>query len=645
MKFYSIIIAGLSLCVFFSTGENKKKLPNVSAKAVTEAYLQDFILFQKEIDELVALTSKSQIHSDLFEIKKQIKQTRYAYKRVEFIFDYFQPKYNYQFINGGPLPKVAHENADVDVIPPNGLQTLDEIIYSKDVETQLQEILELAKQLNESIDFIASNHLPSQMTDRQIIEATRTGVIRVFTLGLTGFDTPGSANAIEEAKVSMNAMEVAFLNFEKNTKQKALNKFLEIKSLFQEAQQLLESNSDFDFFDRMNFLTKIINPIYKELYHFQQLNDIPSEQLKTHAQNYSTENLFEEDFINTNLLSEFSYMPLDDANRIELGKILFFDPILSKDLKMSCASCHDPNKAFTDHLPKSKTSIEGIFTKRNSMTLIDAGYTSRFFWDMRDFNLEKQVAHVVNDSLEFNINFYEISARLNQSATYVQLFEKAYKGVGKKRINRRSISNAIAAYVNSLKSFNSPFDQYARGEVDHISKDAINGFNLFMGKAACGTCHFAPIFNGTVPPYYIEAESEVLGMTLGLDTIHPQKDLDGGRLLNDLARDEYPHFLNSMKTVTIRNIELTAPYMHNGLFATLDEVVEFYNQGGGVGMGLEYEYPTLSSAPLNLSKKEKRDIITFMNTLTDTTGLTHQNIIFPEFENHSSWNQRNLKNK
>ena len=154
MKFYSIIAIGLSLCLFFSESKNNENHQNSNLKAVTETYIQDFTLFQKEVDELVLISSKPKIHSDLPLIKNQIQQTRYAYKRVEFLFDYFQTKYNYQFINGGPLPKVAHENAAVDVIPPNGLQTLDEIIFSENAATQLPEILELSKQLNKALDLL-----------------------------------------------------------------------------------------------------------------------------------------------------------------------------------------------------------------------------------------------------------------------------------------------------------------------------------------------------------------------------------------------------------------------------------------------------------------------------------------------------------
>lgn len=146
-----------------------------------------------------------------------------------------------------------------------------------------------------------------------------------------------------------------------------------------------------------------------------------------------------------------------------------------------------------------------------------------------------------------------------------------------------------------------------------------------MGKGACGTCHFAPVFNGTIPPFYTDSESEVLGVTMGFDKENPIKDTDPGRMTNGLTVDTKPYYENSFKTVSVRNVALTGPYMHNGLFNTLEEVLEFYNLGGGAGMGLDIKNQTLSDVPLNLTKQEIADIITFMETLTDTSGFTAYN--------------------
>ncbi|MCB0551810.1 MAG: hypothetical protein KDD19_29865 [Phaeodactylibacter sp.] len=623
---YFLLVAGLFSALGLDAPEGKPEQDRAAQK-IAQAYADDFRVFQDEAGELAELAWEP---FGLFRLQQQLTRTRIAFKKVEYLFDYWKPHYNYLHINGAPLPKIDKENVNGDIIPPNGLQALDELLFSEEAEEEQEQVKKLAAELKASADFIAKVHLPISLSDAQAIEAMRSGIVRVFTLGLTGFDTPGSGNALPEAMASIESMEKAFLLFEDSVRPEARGIFQEVKKRFRITYHLLAANSDFDSFGRLDFLKQAVNPLYEKLLDFQVRNGIPTGPFKTHAQNYEARNLFDEDFLDTYFYSELSYLPLDNPVTIALGKTLFYDPILSGNGELSCASCHDPAKAFADGLPRSKTHVPGKFTKRNSPTLIDATYASRYFWDMREITLERQVAHVVNDTLEFNTNFYEIADRLRQSPTYVRLFEEAYGGIGKEDIYSRSISNALAAYVNSLTSFNSEFDRYVRNEIPDYPEAAARGFDLFMGKATCGTCHFAPVFNGSVPPFYTETESEVLGVTLGFDTLHPQFDPDPGRAENGIRKDARPHYLNSFKTVSVRNAALTAPYMHNGSFQTLEEVMEFYNRGGGAGMGLDIPHQTLPPDPLGLTEREKADILAFMHTLTDTSGLMVDRVVLPE---------------
>ncbi len=580
-------------------------------------YLNNFRVFQQVVSILEETAAKTTTKEQVPNLQNQLTKTRLAYKRIEFIFDYYESSYNYMKVNGGPLPKVDKENALVDIVAPNGLQTLDELIYSDQPFQEIEGIRKLSSDLVTDIDFIAQSHPTFNLGEKQLIEAIRTGLIRVFTLGVTGFDTPGSGNGLLEAETSFQAMHQAFLFFDGHHEPEAKKAFCTTDKLFKKAAKVFQKNKDFDTFDRMSFLKEIINPLYKSMLHFRVDNGVNADRFRYHAHNYDSENVFAEDFLDRSHYSEFTYFPLEHPASIALGRALFFDPILSKNKDMACSSCHDPKKAFADGLPKSATNQSGHYTKRNSPTLINAAYSSRFFWDLREFNLERQVAHVVSDSMEFNISFKEITDRLNRDPNYRQQFADAYKGISKQDINSQSISNAIAAYVSSLSSFNSPFDRYVRNEEKTYSQDAIKGFNLFMGKAACGTCHFAPVFNGMVPPFYLEAESEVLGVTDGFDTLRPMLDADKGRLGNGLNFENYPHFAHSFKTVTVRNSALTAPYMHNGSFKTLEEVMEFYDLGGGVGMGLALDNQTLSADPLLLTEAEKGFIVEFLETLSE----------------------------
>jgi cytochrome c peroxidase len=196
--------------------------------------------------------------------------------------------------------------------------------------------------------------------------------------------------------------------------------------------------------------------------------------------------------------------------------------------------------------------------------------------------------------------------------------------------------------VRATKSFNSPVDQYLRGEISIIDEDVRKGFNLFMGKALCGTCHFAPTYSGLVPPSFTENESEVIGVPHDPFVRPLRLDPDLGRYENGRARDHAPHLKHSFKTPTVRNVALTAPYMHQGAYPTLASVVDFYNRGGGKGLGLTVPYQTLPFDQLNLNTQEQQALIRFMESLTDTTGLTQKPRTLPAFEHNTPWNNRTI---
>jgi cytochrome c peroxidase len=182
----------------------------------------------------------------------------------------------------------------------------------------------------------------------------------------------------------------------------------------------------------------------------------------------------------------------------------------------------------------------------------------------------------------------------------------------KKEITPYEVRNAIASYVRSLMPFTAKIDNYFQNK-STLTESEINGFNLFTGKAKCATCHFIPLFNGTIPPWYNNTESEVIGVPKYTVWKNAVVESDVGRYnLNQIEELKF-----SFKTPTVRNIEKTAPYMHNGVYNTLDEVVKFYELGGGNGIGMKLKYQTLPFDDLQLTDKEKENIILFMKTLTD----------------------------
>ena len=193
--------------------------------------------------------------------------------------------------------------------------------------------------------------------------------------------------------------------------------------------------------------------------------------------------------------------------------------------------------------------------------------------------------------------------------SYKSSFAGAFPATTKNGISSDEVTNALGSYIRSLTKLNSRFDEYMRGNEQALSTQELKGFNLFMGKAKCATCHFIPLFNGVTPPKYVASETEVLGVPVSLANSTLDPDLG---YYDVIGIDSYKY---AFKIPTIRNISKTAPYMHNGVYGTLDQVMEFYNNGGGVGLGIHLPNQTLPEENLQLTETEKADIIAFMKSL------------------------------
>lgn len=228
---------------------------------------------------------------------------------------------------------------------------------------------------------------------------------------------------------------------------------------------------------------------------------------------------------------------------------------------------------------------------------------------MRSEDLEGQSSAVITNKDEMHGNLDQIIIKIAKVPGYSRQFSAIYKT---KKIEKWQLQNALASYIRSLPKFNSRFDQFMRGSQNAMTQQERDGLNLFTGKAKCASCHFIPLFNGTVPPTYTRTEQEVLGIASDFTNRKLDDDPGRGRFHETVA------FLkHSFKTPTLRNISKTAPYMHNGGYKTLKQVMDFYNRGGGLGLGFKIENQTLPPENLNLSDAEIEKIIAFMETLTD----------------------------
>ena len=280
-------------------------------------------------------------------------------------------------------------------------------------------------------------------------------------------------------------------------------------------------------------------------------------------------------------------------DKVELGKLLFFDKRLSANDTIACASCHMPSLAFTDGQPVS-TGIHGQKGGRNAPTAINRVFSSAQFWDGRAATLEEQSVGPFTNPIEHGFKDHdELVAKVKSIAGYSPLFERAF---GSPAITTDLIGKAIASFQRTLLSGNSNYDRFTMGnEEQALSATAQNGLRVFLGKGQCLRCHFG--FNFADERYH----------NLGAGWDRKSKSFaDAGR--HDVTNK--PEDMGAFKTPTLREVAKTAPYMHDGSVATLREVIDFYDRGGIPNPQLD---PVIK--PLNLTEQEKKDLVEFMESL------------------------------
>jgi cytochrome c peroxidase len=278
--------------------------------------------------------------------------------------------------------------------------------------------------------------------------------------------------------------------------------------------------------------------------------------------------------------------------KIDLGKMLFFDKRLSGDNSMSCATCHDPEKGYSDGRKRS-IGFGGKELGRHSPTVMNIAYNGAQFWDGRAGTMEQQAMGPIEAEVEMNLPREEMVIRLNDVPEY----KKRFLGVFGEGPSLENVGRAIAAFERTIVTPNSAFDQYMRGNKQALTKQEKKGLVLFVSKAACTQCH-----NGV---NFSDSQFHVLGVP----QVGPVKE-DLGRF--EVTKNEKDK--GAFKTPSLRNVGMSAPYMHDGAFETLDEVVAFYNNGGGV-----HSNKSPKMMMLNLTKRERRDLLAFLKN-----GLTGQ---------------------
>ena len=586
----------VNLFVYFITFISCKTEPKTTYnklplnKQLEKSYLTQLTNAKIHLDSILLTndTSKAQYY---------YLKARKAFKQAEPILAYIDIN-NYNTLNAPNILKVEEEDlTNIREKKPIGFQVIEEEVYADKVD--LKTVKKHSQKTSNRLELLIQNTDISFIKEYHVLWIVRETIIRIGLTGITGFDSPVLENSLEEASLNFSTIK-QILNVYKNsfTNQDLFNDWI---TSINETTKLL--NADFNSFDRYSFLK---NSTQEQLKLWNKtVNDWGVEFPFTMAFNNDIVSLFSK---NTYNITYFSGEKEKVSNatktaKIELGKALFNDANFSKANNISCATCHLPNKGYTDGLKIAK----GV--SRNSPTLLYAALQRGFFYDKSVGNLEGQIVSVINNEKEFHSNLHEMESVINENSSYSEQFNIAYSN-GVSQFNAR---NAIATFVRTLIPFNSKFDRNMNGIENSLTVREKNGFNLFTGKAKCATCHFTPIFNGTVPVKYTETELEAIGVPAKNDTINANISPDLGRY-NVFQTENRKHFF---KTPTVRNVELTAPYMHNGVFNTLEEVIDFYNRGGGQGIGIDLPLQTLPPDPLNLTMKEQEDLVLFLKTLTD----------------------------
>jgi len=305
--------------------------------------------------------------------------------------------------------------------------------------------------------------------------------------------------------------------------------------------------------------------------------------------------------------------------RTRLGHLLFFDPVLSGANDVSCATCHHPDLGFSDgrglSMGKGGKGLGaeregGAVIKRGAPTLWNAAYNHLQFWDGRAANLEEQAKGPIADAKEMAEDPEKLISELKAIPEYVQMFDATFGGQNGSSITLDNIVKAIATFERTLTANNSPFDRYVNGDLNALTPEQKRGFNLFRsGKTRCFECHGLPTFAN--PDFKI----------VGVPDLHGQ-EADFGRF--DVTKGEGNK--RAFKVPTLRNSALNPPYMHNGRFKTLEEVIDFYAAGGGPGLGFETPHIDDKIRPYSITEQERSDLIAFLNSLTDESNLPE----FPE---------------
>jgi cytochrome c peroxidase len=441
----------------------------------------------------------------------------------------------------------------------------------------------------------------------------RLFLLNLATIYTSGFECPNTNRVIPELRQMLQSVETIYTFYSADHKSTALS--TEYLQCFREMRQFVnEQPENATLFNHFQFMRDYVNPLYQINQALIQNYHLKSKSLVDYSLNLNCKSIFSKDLYRAQN-TKGVYARITDPILLEqiktLGQTLFFDPILSGNNLRACSSCHQANQYFTDTtIRTAKHFNQSDDLPRTTPSLLNASFQHLIMHDGHINTLQEQALAVITNTAEMACSSRDLLYKIKSCKDYAQAFKQLLPFTPQEpKLSMAHITSALTYYYGSFSSALSPFDR-AMTNKKTIDSSVEHGYNVFMSKAQCGTCHFAPQFNGVKPPY-VSSEFEVLGVPT--NTSYAAISEDQGRYQVNAA----PETKHAFRTSTLRNVARTAPYMHNGVFRNLTELIDFYDAGGASGHGLKLDNQSLSKDSLKLTEAEKKDLIAFMTALTE----------------------------
>jgi len=604
----SFFVVLMIFCLSFNVRDNK---------TYNDLYSRSLAAFSQQQAALQNTIGAADLSSekDIQDIRNGIEAARLKLKNIDFWLRYFEP-IAYNKING-PLP-VEWENEVFEKFEPPYKRTGAGLYLT---EASLNEkplikdsLLSLIRQSRVAIKTFEADSITSQLnTDHHFFLANRLFLLNLAAIYTTGFECPDTSRIIPELKSMLAGTRDIYMSFNQTFPETPLTG--EYLDLFEKANAFVDAQPDqFSLFDQFDFIKDYINPLFAMNQHFINNYQVRSINFNDYTLNNNNFSIFDKSLYTSQSIKGIYSMIENDKTLDEIrhvGKLLFYDPILSGNNMRSCASCHKSQEYFTDTTQQTAFQFDHQHhLPRNTPTLINAIYNHLLMLDGKHISLQNQGKDVMTNPLEMNSHEKELIKKVMSCKEYKETFKSLLKLTPEEKdVSLIHIISAITYYYGSFSLFEAPFDDAMNDKIQ-VAEEVKKGFNLFMSRAQCGTCHFVPYFNGVKPPY-ISSEFEVIGTPE--DTGFTRISADKGRYLINPA----PETLNAFRTGSIRNAQFTKPYMHNGVFNSLEEVIDFYDAGGGLGKKMAVGNQTLSGDSLKLNSTEKKELIAFIHSLNE----------------------------